>query len=841
MGRALFDMVRLNSFPRVLFINLGEADSWKIQEALREAGFHDPEVYSSSSVGQARERLDAVGCDLAVLDMVDGEEESSEALMQDFPTTAFLILAEPDQPVVGKGESFPNGREFVRGDNEGARLKDVFKDLLGRRHTESQAQLFRQSVEAASNGILIVDAQAPDLPIIYVNPAFTRITGYSAEEVLGQNCRFLQGGDRKQAGVDQVRQALRAQQEVNVRLRNYRRDGSVFWNDLFISPVPDDNGQIAHYVGIINDISAQMTAEDALAYNTNHDALTGLPNFALLKDRLYQAFHTARRYRQGLALTVINIDGFKSINATQGVENGDRVLSEVARRVNGLLSEVDTLARASADEFMVLQADAVNKQDVLPLVEEVLEQLSQPFLLDGNELFLTASIGIAWSDGNNESASDLLRYASLALRSAKQSGGNTYCWFNEAMNEKAGRSMRLRSELQRALECGGLELYYQPIVEARTGRMVGTEALVRWHHPEEGLLQPLDFLSVAENWGLMGPLTAWVLERACSDNRRLIDSHGDNLRVSVNISPLHFRRGDLINSVKNALDASGLSPECLELELVESAFLEFDDDVHEILKSLRELGISLAIDDFGAGYSSLRYLKQVPVSRIKIDQSFVREIVRDSADAAISRGVIAMAHKLNLEVVGEGVEDQYQASFLTRNHCDLLQGFYFAHPMPFPELQQFRDQGVDDNAPEGERSAENGYEGRNLLVLDDETNILRAIKRLLRRDGYRIHLAETAEDALKILAMHDIQVVLSDQRMPEMNGTEFLSRVKEIYPDTIRIVLSGYTDIDSVTDAINRGSIYKFLTKPWDDEQLRGEIRQAFLHYDATCQTDTAE
>ena len=409
------------------------------------------------------------------------------------------------------------------------------------------------------------------------------------------------------------------------------------------------------------------------------------------------------------------------------------------------------------------------------------------------------------------------------------------------MSEKVGRSMRLRNELQSALEHGGLELYYQPIMEACTGRMVATEALVRWHHPQEGLLQPLEFLSIAESWGLMAPLTAWVLAQACLDNKRLVDRHGDNLRVSVNISPLHFRRGDLLSSVKVALDASGLPPECLELELVESAFLGFDDNVRDILKSLKKLGVGLVIDDFGAGYSSLRYLKQIPVSRIKIDKSFVREIVRDSVDAAISRGMIALAHKLNLEVVGEGVEDQYQAAFLTRNHCDLLQGFCFARPMPFSELQAFEEQGVGQDSPEKQHSSEDGYEGRNLLILDDEPNILRSIKRLLRRDGYRIHLAETAEAALRVLAMHEIQVVLSDQRMPEMNGTEFLSRVKDMYPETIRIVLSGYTDIDSVTDAINRGSIYKFLTKPWDDEQLREQIRQAFLHYEATCQTDAAD
>lgn len=832
-------MIRLDAFPSILQVNLSDADSERVQVALRAAGFWTPKVSLAPSLEHACELLQIDGFDLVVLAAASGEFEACEALVRDHPETGFTLLAEQDS--APEGEVGRNWRIIAPGELGSTRLTEVLQELLDCEQAESQARLFRQSVEAASNGILMVDARVEDLPIIYVNPAFTRITGYPPGEVYGRNCRFLQGGDRKQAGVDQLRHGLRSGEEVHARLRNYRRDGSVFWNDLFVSPVLDDNGQISHYVGILNDISAQMTAEDALAHSTNHDVLTGLPNFALLKDRLYQAFHAARRHRQGLALTVINIDGFKGINATQGVENADWVLTEVARRIKALLHEGDTLARASADEFMVLQADAVNAQEVLPLLDEVLEQLSKPFHIEEKELYLTASAGIAWSDGSNENATDLLRYASLALRSAKQSGGNAYCWFNEAMNAELSRSMRLRNELQGALDHGGLALYYQPIMEARTGRMVATEALVRWHHPEEGLLQPLEFLSIAENWGLMAPMTAWVLAQACMDNKRLIDRHGENLRVSVNISPLHFRRGDLLRSVRVALEASSLPPECLELELMESAFLEFDDAVRDILDALKQLGVGLVIDDFGAGYSSLRYLKQIPVSRIKIDKSFVRQIVRDSADAAISRGIIAMAHKLNLEVVGEGVEDQYQAAFLTRNHCDLLQGFYFARPMPFSDLQAFQDRGAEQDSAEKKGTVEDGYEGRNLLILDDEANILRSIKRLLRRDGYRIHLAETAEDALRVLAMHEIQVVLSDQRMPEMNGTEFLSRVKDMYPETIRIVLSGYTDIDSVTDAINRGSIYKFLTKPWDDEQLREQIRQAFLHYDATCQTGAEE
>jgi EAL domain-containing protein (putative c-di-GMP-specific phosphodiesterase class I)/CheY-like chemotaxis protein len=335
---------------------------------------------------------------------------------------------------------------------------------------------------------------------------------------------------------------------------------------------------------------------------------------------------------------------------------------------------------------------------------------------------------------------------------------------------------------------------------------------------------------LAEETGQIIALGEWVLRQACRD---IVHLHAKGFRsccVSVNVSPIQLRKAGFIDTVEDALKSSGLAPEQLELEVVESVVLYDTDLVISTLQTIRDMGVSIAIDDFGTGFSSLSYIKLLPSNRIKIDRAFIKDVIENHSDAAITRGVISMAHHLGLEVVAEGVETEAHAAFLRKSQCDLLQGFAFAHPMPFEDLVTFMN---DQAAGESETAGADPTDRQQptLLLVDDEANILKALTRILRRDGYRILSTTSIKEAFSLLATNDIQVIVSDQRMPEMSGTDFLSRVKAIHPNTVRIVLSGYTDLKSVTEAINEGAIYKFLTKPWDDQQIREQIQRAFLYH----------
>ncbi|HEY9118577.1 MAG TPA: EAL domain-containing protein [Marinobacter sp.] len=712
----------------------------------------------------------------------------------------------------------------------------MITDVTSQLENSRQLRLFKRSIESSSNGIVITDARQGDLPIIYTNKAFEKITGYSSEEALGRNCRFLQGNDfdlSNEQGLSDIRRGLKKGSDISVVLRNYRKDGTPFWNDLYVSPMRDEQGEITHYIGVQNDISERKSAEHQLAFNISHDVLTRLPNRTLLEDRLSQACQLSRRYGRTIALLFIDLDGFKLINDSLGHRLGDQLLIEVGRRLNALVRSGDTVARISGDEFIILLPDLAQAEDAIIVVETAIQEIACPYHLDGETIHLTASVGISTTDGSIEKPMALLQQADLAMYRAKQQGRNTYQWYSQEFNEEASYRVALRNELQDAIDKEQLSVYYQPLIDARTGQTRNAEALVRWQHPTRGLISPGDFIPLAEETGQIVALGEWVLRKACRDMVHLHSRGFRHCSISVNVSPIQLRKKGFTQTIANALKASGLPPESLELEVVESAILLDTDLVINTLHAIRELGVHIAIDDFGTGFSSLSYIKLLPANKIKIDRSFIKDVIENRSDAAITQGVISMAHHLGLEVVAEGVETEAHANYLRKNHCDLLQGFAFARPMPFDDLLAFLNNQARENTLTSGTDVSSEQE-RTLLLLDDEENILRALTRLLRRDGYRILATTSVKEAFSLLAANQVQVIVSDQRMPEMSGTDFLSEVKAIHPETVRIVLSGYTDLKSVTDAINEGAIYKFLTKPWDDKQIREHIQQAFLYHQAT-------
>ncbi|MDO9226570.1 MAG: EAL domain-containing protein [Pseudomonadota bacterium] len=383
-------------------------------------------------------------------------------------------------------------------------------------------------------------------------------------------------------------------------------------------------------------------------------------------------------------------------------------------------------------------------------------------------------------------------------------------------------SQELESALSQALARGELELFFQAKADLHNGRVAGAEALLRWRRGGT-LAQPAEFIHVAERSGLIVPIGAWVIDTACARLRAWADQGFEETRVAVNVSAQQFHAGDLEAVVAGALTRHGVKPASLELELTESMLMHDPDATTVLLHRLKHLGVKLSLDDFGTGYSCFAYLCRFPIDTLKIDQSFVRDMVTQANTASIVAAIIALAHKLRLHVVAEGVENEAQLGYLRKLGCDEIQGYLFSRPLPEADYLALLAQG---KAVPGQAAPENGT--RTLLLVDDEPGILASLRRMLRKEGYRILTADSAAEGLALLALEDVQVVISDQRMPGMSGSEFLTRVKDMHPDCVRIILSGQADMASVLDAINNGAVYKFLTKPWDDEQLRDRIREAF-------------
>ncbi|MBB3332679.1 diguanylate cyclase (GGDEF)-like protein/PAS domain S-box-containing protein [Halomonas campaniensis] len=566
------------------------------------------------------------------------------------------------------------------------------RDISERKRQEASLRLLQRGIEATPNGVVMADALRPDTPLVYANQAFYEMTGYRPEEVLGQNCRFLQGPETDPDAVEATRRALTERSDVDVTLLNYRKDGSPFWNRLSISPVFDEHDTCTHFIGIQQDITQQRDHEAQIAYQATHDLLTGLPNRSVLDEGLEQAFARARRQGALAVVMHFDLDGFKTINEGLGHHVGNRLLMAVAERLRQPLAEGQTLARLTGDEFGLLLPDLPDREAANALADRLIEALAAPFEIEGRALHISASIGIAGSDDTTRHAHELLQRADLAMGEAKQQGRNTWQWYQGNVQRISRRNVLLRHDLQVALQQGDqFELHYQPVVEAGSGRMRGLEALLRWHHPSRGMVPPGDFIPLAEQTGQIIPLGRWVLERACRDAAELLADGRRMLPVAVNISSLQFRRDGFLEGVQQALAESGLPPELLELEVTESVLLDGADQAITLIDRLKALGIRVALDDFGTGFSSLSYLRDLPIHKVKLDRAFIQDITTNRSNAAIVEGIITMSHHMDLVVVAEGIETREQQQDLVRRQCDLLQGYRFSRPVPLARLKALPD------------------------------------------------------------------------------------------------------------------------------------------------------
>ncbi|HEX7029854.1 MAG TPA: EAL domain-containing protein, partial [Gammaproteobacteria bacterium] len=464
-------------------------------------------------------------------------------------------------------------------------------------------------------------------------------------------------------------------------LVNRRKDGSTFHEEKTITPLKDAHGRITHFIATGIDISERIRAQEKLEYMAHHDAVTGLPNRVLLLDRVAQALARAQRDGRAVAVLFIDLDGFKAINDTVGHHFGDRFLGEVAARLQNIVREEDTVARLGGDEFAIVLEGMNSMTDISKVARKLIRDLAAPFLVDGRDMYVTGSIGIARHPTDGTDVQSLLRKADSAMYRAKQVGKNTYRFYSEVEGEEDTARVELEQQLRRAVERREFVVYYQPQVSIDTSEVVGVEALLRWQHPEQGIVEPNRFIPLLEETGLIVDVGDWVLREVCRHAVGWQTLGLPAVRVAVNLSSKQFTKRDLVGEIARILDETGLDPKRINIEITEGTLASKIDSTIKTLDKLNALGITISIDDFGVGYSSLNYLKRFPIHKLKIDQSFVRDVTTDANDAAIASAIIALAHKLNLEVIAEGVETLEQLFFLSRQGCHEVQGHLISPPL----------------------------------------------------------------------------------------------------------------------------------------------------------------
>jgi len=512
------------------------------------------------------------------------------------------------------------------------------------------------------------------------NPAAQRMFGWTAEEAIGHRVRFIPI-DRTQEYEDICSRLQNGESLNQVELVRQRRDGSVIHISLSTAPLFTADGQTDANIFLVADITQRKLAEQQIQFQAFHDALTGLPNRLLLQDRFEQAKAQASRTNWRVMLLFLDLDNFKSINDTLGHDSGDAFLKQIAIRLSACMRETDTISRLGGDEFLILLPDLSQAEDAVPILAKLMEQMQLPFYADGHEISTSVSMGVTIFPEDGTSFESLLKKADMAMYKAKGDGRNTYRYFDDAMDVEAIEHQFIRNGLRRALERNEFVLHYQPQIDLTSGAIVGVEALIRWNHPQLGMVSPARFIPVSEESGLIVPIGDWVLREACRQAMAWQRDGLPELCMAVNLSAVQFKRGSVERSVIHALEESRLNPALLELELTESILIQNVEGVLDCVKRLKLLGVKLSIDDFGTGYSSLSYLKRFDIDKLKIDQSFVRDLGTDPDDAAIVRAIIQMARSLNLRTIAEGVETADMLHQLRVFGCDEAQGYYFERPM----------------------------------------------------------------------------------------------------------------------------------------------------------------
>ncbi|MDC8756217.1 EAL domain-containing protein [Janthinobacterium fluminis] len=622
-----------------------------------------------------------------------------------FPT-AFEFDAgdERQYPSLSAGDYFSEERQYVRQDGSlfwalvsGCALDPsrayegsiwVYADITARKEAEEKLRLSATVLEHIADGVMVIDAKGS---IVTVNPAFTQITGYSEAEALGKDVTLTRSGRHDAAFFEGLWGELVATGFWRGEIWNLRKNGELYLEWLTFSAVRDTNGLTTHYVGVFSDITLVKESQEKLDHMAHHDPLTALPNRLLFHDRLHHALQRAGREEEQLAILFIDLDRFKNVNDTLGHHIGDELLKQVASQLSAKLREGDTLARLGGDEFIVLLENVDGQYGASLVADKLVAMFEQPFMVADHELFVTCSVGISLFPDDAADLNMLIRNADVAMYQAKARGRNGYRFYAPSMTGEGVERLRLETFLRRSIEKNEIFLNYQPQVEIDTGRLIGVEALVRWNHPELGLVPPVRFIPLAEDSGFINQLGKWVLFEACRQMVRWQDAGLRVPKIAVNLSVKQFERGSIVNMVAEILKETGLEPERLQLEVTESVIMNTGDAM-VFINDLHSIGVGLAIDDFGTGYSSLAYLKQLPVQTLKIDRSFITDISSDANDEAIAIAIIQLGKSMNLSVIAEGVETEEQAAFLLRHGCNQAQGYRYGRPaLPQELIERWRD------------------------------------------------------------------------------------------------------------------------------------------------------
>jgi diguanylate cyclase (GGDEF)-like protein/PAS domain S-box-containing protein len=686
------------------------------------------------------------------------------------------------------------------------------RDVSERDQAQRQLQLTRHAVEQSNDALFQV---GPDGALRDANAATCRLLGLPREQLLRMRVPDID------THVDPTHWPQRWRElcergslrfETTVR----HQEGHEIPVDVSVSLVTSDEMSFAHVC--IDDLRERRAAERRIRQLLQFDELTGLPNRRLLFERLGATLQSGNL----TAVLVLELDRFKRINDGLGPQIGDAVLREVAKRIAATVRSIDLVARRGGDEFVVVMP----APSVTPIhtAQALLDGIARPMAIEGHEIHLTCSIGITMAPADGDNADTLVRRANAALHQAKLQGRNQVAVYAAAPHDEDPARLALETALRQALREEQLELHYQPQVDLVQGRIVGVEALLRWQHPTLGRIAPDRFIPIAEETGLIVAIGDWALRRAIEQAAAWQRAGLPRLRTAVNLSARQLLQPELARRIESLLAAAGLDPRLFGVEVTESMLIGNFEQAVQHLQALRALGVEVSLDDFGTGYSSLSYLRRLPVDVVKIDRSLVPDVTAPTQDVSITRAIITMAHQLQMKVLAEGVESEGQAALLAANQCDQMQGYWFSAAVPGPAIEAMLRDGRQIDPVLLDRRARQP----TLLLVDDEENIVAALRRLLRAEGWLVLGATSAEQALQLMARHEVDVILSDQRMPGMTGVRLLRRVRDLYPNTVRLVLSGYTELQSITDAINEGAIYKFLAKPWDDAQLQTSLRDAF-------------
>lgn len=561
------------------------------------------------------------------------------------------------------------------------------QEITDRLENQRQERLIKKVMANSDEAVLISDQNNN---IVYVNKAFTEITGYRLQEVIGNNPRVFASGRHDEAFYSNMWQKILRDGSWHGEIWDKRKSGEIYPKWVNINTVHDSEGHLCNYVAIFSDITKQKADEEMLRFLAYHDPLTKLPNRLLLKDRFDLAISNAKRHDHGfVALLYLDLDQFKTINDTLGHDVGDRLLISVAKRMLATVRDIDTVSRVGGDEFVIILTNMPDSQAVALVAQNIIEHLSQTYEIGHYHLTSTISVGIALHSIDGEDFEELLTLADTAMYHAKDSGRNTYRFYTDKMNVDALERLRMRNELAEAIGLQQFELYYQPQYNLTDSGLVAFEALLRWNHPVKGMILPERFIDIAELTGQIVPIGEWVVAEACRQAKEWQDRGFAPVRVAVNLSTLHFKRGDIVKMITEQTERYALDPQYLELELTEAILLQEVDYIHEIMKKFKTLSFTLSIDDFGTGYSSLSILKKFRVDKLKIDGSFVRNLEIDCQDLAIVRSIIQIAKGFGMHTIAEGVETEGQLDILRREGCHEGQGYVFSHPLPAAKVESF--------------------------------------------------------------------------------------------------------------------------------------------------------